>query len=175
MITLNEDRPSVLLWTDEELDVNTIIYQNQLSDSVLIDFNYLDVKDISFIRYLYNDIKYQIQISLSNHGINNEMYYDEEFISHLDEGVMRPIIGILTKYFLLCTKHNVHANILFNNIDQESIFSHIIGAIIFECITSLIKKNVIILCNNQTWVTFDQGDDIFKKITSRLRNAIIKV
>jgi hypothetical protein len=175
MIKLNEDRQSVLLWNDEELDANTLISQNQLSDSVLIDFNYLDVKDISFVRYLYNDIKYQIQISLSNHGINNEMYYDEEFISHIDEGGMRPIIGILTKYFLLCIKHNVHANIIFNNIDQDSNFSHIIGAIIFECITLHIKKYVIIICNNQTWITLDQGNDDFKRITSRCRNCLIKV
>jgi len=154
-------------------------FLSRLENVVKIDFSYYDFSIKDSLSYLFSDVKYYAyQISNDEEGklkkfIDNQ---DKKYSRWVEHGSLLPISDFLKEF----SKNfrdvvGVFPWLILSNVDVETEKRSLVGAIVFEMITSNVSGRVILTCTKRGWEDFDKGLDIFKRISSRLRSAKIEL
>lgn len=158
--------PRVLLYLNEDSCEN---YIKEYNPKLELNLLFYDLDNISFIKYMYMDIGYEVSKYFDNKKIISDLNKNfNDNLLWIEHGSIKP----LTDYIKEILKINNEIYLIIKNIGVPSINRSLVGAIIFEIIQSNISNKIIFTCHKQQWDSFDQGDDIFKKITSRMKNSV---
>lgn len=180
-IEWDNGKPKVLIvnpLSDEESESMSNII-SRLENVVKVDFSYYDFNIKDSLSYLFSDVKYYAyQISNDEEGILKKFIdrQDKKYSTWVEHGSLLPISDFLKEFSKMFRDVvGVYPWLILSNVDVETEKRSIVGAIVFEMITSDVSGQVILTCKKSSWEDFDKGLDIFKRISSRLRSSKIEL
>ncbi len=159
--------PKIFLYSNKE-NVESII--QPFKNNITLDLDDYYLERTAFIVNIFADLAYEFEKIEKNNNISLNDY--NKYIRWMEIGSVRPLIDYIISNLV---QINAIDWLIIKNIDRESSHQEKIGALVFNLIQSNISHKIIATSSLKKWHKFDKGNDIFKKITSRMRNSTEEV